>query len=43
MSASVNLLRGAARGMAPNPEQAALRKLTTNWCSLIEDNLFRRR
>jgi hypothetical protein len=29
--------------MARNPEQAALRKLTTNWRTLIEDNLFRAR
>ncbi len=34
---------GADLGMARNPEQAALRKLTTNWRSLIEDNLFRAR
>jgi putative DNA methylase len=34
---------GEDLGMARNPEQAALRKLTTNWRSLIEDNLFRAR
>jgi putative DNA methylase len=35
---------GEDLGMARNPEQAALRKLTTNWRSLIEEStLFRRR
>jgi putative DNA methylase len=34
---------GADLGIARNPEQAALRKLTTNWRSLIEENLFQRR
>jgi putative DNA methylase len=36
-------LEGTTDLMARHPEQAALRKLTTNWRSLVEESLFRQR